>query len=136
MKVIIAQIKNPDITNEDMELSVRNYVKGVVDLVHEKRNISAEGHAEGQSNNGNLDEETIARFLENVKVSIPNIPVAWWLLTISQIFHSLKMAQHVDFQWDIRKTPGSGQTGVSRAGCNSQIGWYLYTSAPCSFMSY
>ncbi|OJD20970.1 hypothetical protein ACJ73_07691 [Blastomyces percursus] len=81
MKVIIAQIKDPDITNEDMKSSVENYVNGVVDLVHEKRNISVEGHAEGQGNIGNLDEETISSFLENVK-----------------IFHSLKAAQHVDYQ--------------------------------------
>ncbi|KAI1909480.1 hypothetical protein LOZ65_006529 [Ophidiomyces ophidiicola] len=54
MEVIIAQIKNPDITNEDMESSVGKHIEAVADLVHEERSVS------------NLDKETARKFLKHV----------------------------------------------------------------------
>ncbi|OJD24420.1 hypothetical protein ACJ73_04218 [Blastomyces percursus] len=59
MEVIIAQTKNPDITNEDMESSVGKYIEAVVDLVHEERSVR------------NLDKETARKFLKHVNVSTP-----------------------------------------------------------------
>lgn len=58
MKTKIAQIKNPDTTNEDMNLTAGKYVKAVADLIHdEDRSI------------GDLDKEMVRKFFENVKAS-------------------------------------------------------------------
>ncbi|KAI1957991.1 hypothetical protein LOZ58_005466 [Ophidiomyces ophidiicola] len=54
MEVIIAQTKNPDITNEDMESSVGKHIEAVADLVHEERSVS------------NLDKEMARKFLKHI----------------------------------------------------------------------
>ncbi|OAT10609.1 hypothetical protein BDBG_06428 [Blastomyces gilchristii SLH14081] len=57
METMIAQMKNPDTTNEDMELTAGKYVKAVADLIHDR-----------DKSIGDLDKETAREFFENVKV--------------------------------------------------------------------